>query len=83
MATVLLPYLDQGATGSSGQADLGEVVLWDELLARGAGAELTFERVPFDHPLWVLYSSGTTGLGPNALRTFRQRLPIRSDAIKI
>jgi acetoacetyl-CoA synthetase len=23
---------------------------------------LEFERVPFDHPLWVLYSSGTTGL---------------------
>jgi acetoacetyl-CoA synthetase len=27
---------------------------------------LTFERVPFDHPLWVLYSSGTTGL-PKAI----------------
>jgi acetoacetyl-CoA synthetase len=25
-------------------------------------AELTFEQVPFDHPLWILYSSGTTGL---------------------
>jgi acetoacetyl-CoA synthetase len=23
---------------------------------------LTFEQLPFDHPLWVLYSSGTTGL---------------------
>ena len=30
------------------------------------GAELAFERVPFDHPLWVLYSSGTTGL-PKAI----------------
>jgi acetoacetyl-CoA synthetase len=28
--------------------------------------ELTFERVLFDHPLWVLYSSGTTGL-PKAI----------------
>jgi acetoacetyl-CoA synthetase len=28
--------------------------------------ELTFEQVPFDHPLWVLYSSGTTGL-PKAI----------------
>ena len=35
-------------------------------LARGAGSELTFEQVPFDHPLWVLYSSGTTGL-PKAI----------------
>ncbi len=29
-------------------------------------AALEFERVPFDHPLWVLYSSGTTGL-PKAI----------------
>jgi len=29
-------------------------------------AELDFERVPFDHPLWILYSSGTTGL-PKAI----------------
>ncbi|HEY2161838.1 MAG TPA: acetoacetate--CoA ligase [Solirubrobacteraceae bacterium] len=27
-----------------------------------SGASLEFEYVPFDHPLWVLYSSGTTGL---------------------
>src|SRR5215211_675210 len=32
----------------------------------GDGSELEFERVPFDHPLWVLYSSGTTGL-PKAI----------------
>src|ERR671914_510504 len=37
---------------------------WEELL--GEPAELTFEQVPFDHPLWVLYSSGTTGL-PKAI----------------
>jgi acetoacetyl-CoA synthetase len=28
----------------------------------GDDAPLTFEQPPFDHPLWVLYSSGTTGL---------------------
>src|SRR4051812_19907276 len=32
----------------------------------GPESELSFERVPFDHPLWVLYSSGTTGL-PKAI----------------
>jgi acetoacetyl-CoA synthetase len=37
---------------------------WDELTAADEG--LQFERVPFDHPLWVLYSSGTTGL-PKAI----------------
>jgi acetoacetyl-CoA synthetase len=37
---------------------------WQRLLEEPA--ELTFERVPFGHPLWVLYSSGTTGL-PKAI----------------
>ncbi len=33
---------------------------WEDDL-KGSGT-LQFEPVPFDHPLWVLYSSGTTGL---------------------
>ncbi len=37
---------------------------WEEGFEREA--ELEFERLPFDHPLWVLYSSGTTGL-PKAI----------------
>ncbi len=37
---------------------------WEELLSEPA--ELQFEQLPFDHPLWVLYSSGTTGL-PKAI----------------
>ncbi|MFE2925541.1 acetoacetate--CoA ligase [Streptomyces goshikiensis] len=37
---------------------------WSELTA--AATEPVFEAVPFDHPLWVLYSSGTTGL-PKAI----------------
>jgi acetoacetyl-CoA synthetase len=60
---VVLPYLDAAAgTGAQLDGALG----WDELRARGAGAELRFEHVPFEHPLWVLYSSGTTGL-PKAI----------------
>jgi acetoacetyl-CoA synthetase len=60
--TVVLPYLDPEPDLSS----LEGVTTWGELLAAGGGAELSFERVPFDHPLWVLYSSGTTGL-PKAI----------------
>jgi acetoacetyl-CoA synthetase len=60
--TVVLPYLDPNPD----LAPLRDAIGWEELLERGAGAELSFERVPFDHPLWVLYSSGTTGL-PKAI----------------
>jgi acetoacetyl-CoA synthetase len=55
--TVLLRYLDA-------QATLPQALDWDELTREDA--PLQFERVPFDHPLWVLYSSGTTGL-PKAI----------------
>ncbi len=61
-ATVLIPYLDPGADASR----LDKGVRWEEIEQRGSGAELSFERLPFDHPLWVLYSSGTTGL-PKAI----------------
>ena len=60
--TVVLPYLTEEPDTSA----LDNVVLWDELLSGNEGAELSFEQVPFGHPLWVLYSSGTTGL-PKAI----------------
>jgi acetoacetyl-CoA synthetase len=60
--TVVLPYLDPDPDLSP----LRDSMRWDELLASGRDAELSFERVPFEHPLWVLYSSGTTGL-PKAI----------------
>ena len=33
----------------------------DALLDEHRGAELRFEAMPFDHPIYILYSSGTTG----------------------
>ncbi len=36
-------------------------VAWDDWLHGGDGASLTFTRFPFTHPLYILYSSGTTG----------------------
>ena len=60
--TVLLPYLDPRRPTSSPATRSAGTISWP----RARAAELTFERVPFDHPLWVLYSSGTTGL-PKAI----------------
>ncbi|WP_275560461.1 acetoacetate--CoA ligase [Streptomyces sp. 5-6(2022)] len=39
-------------------------LVWDDIVREPA--EPVFEQLPFDHPLWVLYSSGTTGL-PKAI----------------
>jgi acetoacetyl-CoA synthetase len=47
-----------------GEASVADAVPWSELL-RSAGT-LAFEPVAFDHPLYVLFSSGTTGL-PKAI----------------
>ena len=35
---------------------------WHEFLAPFKPADIAFERLPFDHPLYILYSSGTTGV---------------------
>ncbi|MFF4775614.1 acetoacetate--CoA ligase [Microtetraspora fusca] len=56
-ATVWIPSVpaEDGADVAA-----GEELDWETL--RAEAAEPAFERVPFGHPLWVLYSSGTTGL---------------------
>ncbi len=58
--TVLIPYLDPEATSND-----PDEMTWADLIA-GPPEPLTFEPVPFEHPLWVLFSSGTTGL-PKAI----------------
>ncbi|MGH9102356.1 MAG: acetoacetate--CoA ligase [Acidimicrobiales bacterium] len=57
-ATVMLPYLDPSASPPQGWTS------WEQAFPAGAPGEIgpiPFQRVPFDHPLYVLYSSGTTG----------------------
>jgi acetoacetyl-CoA synthetase len=52
-ATVLVPYLDESA-------GLPDTERWADWVAREATLE--FEPMPFAAPMWILYSSGTTGL---------------------
>lgn len=54
-ATVVVPYPDSRAN---------DVVRWEDLIAEPSTPR--YERLPFDQPLWVLFSSGTTGL-PKAI----------------
>jgi acetoacetyl-CoA synthetase len=55
---VVAPYLD-------GKADITGIrgaVSWDDFASGKAREALRFERLPFDHPVYIMYSSGTTGL---------------------
>ncbi|WP_053363397.1 acetoacetate--CoA ligase [Bacillus sp. FJAT-27251] len=55
--TVIIPYLEEQPVIE----DLKNWLLWDEIQENYQDIPLTFEPVPFHHPLWILYSSGTTG----------------------
>lgn len=54
--TIVLPYLSDKPDLST----LSQHTPWHDVPVDTDA--ITFEAVPFDHPLWVLYSSGTTGL---------------------
>ena len=64
-ATVLVNSGLSGEAPAAAAPGDGELLTWEELCA-GDDDGLAFEQVPFEHPLWVLYSSGTTGL-PKAI----------------
>ncbi len=56
---VVVPYM--GATPDVSR--VAHAVLYDDFVAGiGSVRDLEFARLPFDHPLYVMYSSGTTGL---------------------
>ncbi len=56
----MVPYLNPSPEVSN----MERVSFWSDLVE--LRAEMEFEKVTFDHPLWILYSSGTTGL-PKAI----------------
>lgn len=62
---VVLNYLDSTASFPSSRAD---VISWESLVDRPAidAASFQFDHVSSEHPLWILFSSGTTGL-PKAI----------------
>ena len=44
-----------------GIGEIPNAVHWDDFLAPGRGLEIDFVQLPFDHPQYVMFSSGTTG----------------------
>jgi acetoacetyl-CoA synthetase len=59
---ILIPYLDEGAS----TAGLPNAVWWNDALAAHPATPLEPVPVDFNHPIWILYSSGTTGV-PKAI----------------
>jgi acetoacetyl-CoA synthetase len=55
---LVVPYLDAAPDISQ----LPKARLWREALNEQIGGDVSFERVAFDHPLFIMYSSGTTGV---------------------
>jgi len=78
---IVVPYLGR-------EADVGHVarsVLYGDFLAEGARSQIRFEQVPFDHPVYIMFSSGTTGKpkcmvqGAGVLINHLKELIIHSD----
>jgi len=54
--TIIVPF-----AGDSNTNVIKNSMLWNDFLHKGFG-DIIFEQLPFDHPLYIMYSSGTTGL---------------------
>lgn len=58
---IIVPYIfsvkDVAAKDLNGPFDI-----WDDLLSSSEGQSIDFAQMPFNHPLFILYSSGTTGI---------------------
>ncbi len=60
-----IPSIEKVILVTSKENSKPNYILWEKTVSQ-RGLKLSFERVPFNHPIWVLYSSGTTGL-PKAI----------------
>jgi acetoacetyl-CoA synthetase len=54
---IVIPYVSEKPDISS----IPKAIHYKDFLAAGKTDEITFEQVPFDHPVYIMFSSGTTG----------------------
>ena len=59
---VIVPYLQQSAEAFDDATNVRDAVEWDVWLAPFIAGPIDYAMLPFDHPLYILYSSGTTGV---------------------
>jgi len=58
---VVIPYLEVTGQGTQDRSRIRNAVTWDAFLGDKAPPPIEYARLPFDHPLYILFSSGTTG----------------------
>ena len=59
---VVVPYLQESGGPKANLETIAHAAWWRDFVAPFASAPIAFVRLPFDHPLCILYSSGTTGV---------------------
>ncbi len=55
---VVIPYVSEAPV----IGEIGNAAVWDDFVAAFSPHEIAFRQLPFDHPIYILYSSGTTGV---------------------
>ena len=58
---VVLPFLNTTLQKTSLTGEVANAILFDDFIADFDVRDIDYERVPFRHPLYILFSSGTTG----------------------
>ena len=59
---VVMPFLGRAINPEASLANVSNAVFYHDYLAPYHPKNIDFERLPFNHPLFILYSSGTTGV---------------------
>ena len=59
---VVVPYLERSGGPMANLSGIRGAIRFDDYVAPHAAGAIEFARLPFDHPLYILYSSGTTGV---------------------
>jgi len=55
---IVVSYISEGKPEIS---SIPNAVHWDDFLSKDEDISLVFEQLPFDHPVYIMFSSGTTG----------------------
>ena len=55
---IVVSYISDGKVDVSG---IPKAINWDDFISKEADPKLEFEQLPFEHPVYIMFSSGTTG----------------------